>query len=300
MVGIAVLAALVVVLQLLSSVIKIGTVSITLTLIPIVVGAAFYGPGAGAILGTVFGLVVYINSATGADTGGNLVFLANPFLCAVVCIGKGTLSGWCAGLVYRLVARKDAALGRNAVAVLLAAITAPVVNTGVFLLGMVLFFQETLRAWAAGSALLTYALFTLAGVNFLVELGLNLVLSPAVSTLIRAIDPSLDIRTGEISESHHKGRHTTTFSTMYPLAEGGAVIDTPGIKGFGLIDIDDAELWHYFPEMMRTAPDCRFYNCTHTHEPGCAVVEAVERGQIAYPRYESYLKILDEDEKYRK
>ena len=135
----------------------------------------------------MFGLVVYINSATGADTGGNLVFLANPFLCAVVCIGKGTLSGWCAGLVYRLVARKDAALGRNAVAVLLAAITAPVVNTGVFLLGMVLFFQETLRAWAAGSALLTYALFTLAGVNFLVELGLNLVLSPAVSTLIRAI-----------------------------------------------------------------------------------------------------------------
>ena len=120
------------------------------------------------------------------------------------------------------------------------------------------------------------------------------------STLIQAIDPSLDIRTGEISESHHKGRHTTTFSTMYPLAGGGAVIDTPGIKGFGLIDIDDAELWHYFPEMMRTAPDCRFYNCTHTHEPGCAVVEAVERGQIAYPRYESYLKIRDEDEKYRK
>ena len=71
------------------------------------------------------------------------------------------------------------------------------------------------------------------------------------STLIHAIDPSLDIRTGEISDSHHKGRHTTTFSTMYPLAGGGAVIDTPGIKGFGLIDIDDAELWHYFPEMMR-------------------------------------------------
>ena len=182
MVGIAVLAALVVVLQLLSSVIKIGTVSITLTLIPIVVGAAFYGPGAGAILGTVFGLVVYINSATGADYGGNMVFLANPFLCAVVCIGKGTLSGWCAGLVYRLVARKDAALSCIA-----AALVAPVVNTGVFLLGMVLFFQETLRAWAAGSALLTYVLFTLTGVNFLVELGLNLVLSPAVSTLIRAI-----------------------------------------------------------------------------------------------------------------
>lgn len=120
------------------------------------------------------------------------------------------------------------------------------------------------------------------------------------STLIQTIDPSLDIRTGEISDSRHKGRHTTTFSTMYPLAEGGAVIDTPGIKGFGLLDIDDAELWHYFPEMMRVAPGCRFYNCTHTHEPGCAVVEAVKAGEIAWSRYESYLKILDDDEKYRK
>lgn len=120
------------------------------------------------------------------------------------------------------------------------------------------------------------------------------------STLIQTINPSLDIRTGEISDSHHKGRHTTTFSTMYPLAEGGAVIDTPGIKGFGLLDIDDAELWHYFPEMMRVAPGCRFYNCTHTHEPGCAVVEAVKAGEIAWSRYESYLKILDDDEKYRK
>lgn len=120
------------------------------------------------------------------------------------------------------------------------------------------------------------------------------------STLVQTIDPQLDIRTGEISESHDTGRHTTTFSTMYPLAGGGAVIDTPGVKGFGLIDIDDAELGHYFPEMMRTASACRFYNCTHTHEPGCAVVEAVKRGEIAWSRYESYLKILDEDEKYRK
>lgn len=120
------------------------------------------------------------------------------------------------------------------------------------------------------------------------------------STLVKAVDPALDIRTGEISGSHHKGRHTTTFSTMYPLAGGGWIIDTPGIKGFGLIDIDDAELWHYFPEMMRHAPGCRFYNCTHTHEPGCAVAEAVERGEIARARYESYLKIRSEDEKYRK
>lgn len=120
------------------------------------------------------------------------------------------------------------------------------------------------------------------------------------STLVAAVEQGLDIKTGEISQSHHKGKHTTTFSTMYPLADGGYIIDTPGIKGFGLIDIDDAELAHYFPEMMRYLPDCRFYNCSHTHEPGCAVVEAVKSGEIAYPRYESYLKIMDEDDKYRK
>ena len=120
------------------------------------------------------------------------------------------------------------------------------------------------------------------------------------STLVRAIDPTLDIRTGEISESHGKGRHTTTFSTMYALAGGGQVIDTPGIKGFGLIDIDDGELWHYFPEMMRIGRDCRFYNCTHTHEPGCAVTQAVMQGEISPMRYESYLKMLDDDDKYRK
>ena len=119
------------------------------------------------------------------------------------------------------------------------------------------------------------------------------------STLVGSIDPTLDIRTGEISDSHQQGKHTTTFSTMYPL-EGGYIIDTPGIKGFGLIDIDDKELCRYFPEMMRLAPECRFYNCTHTHEPGCAVTEAVKEGRVAWSRYESYLKILDEDDKYRK
>lgn len=119
------------------------------------------------------------------------------------------------------------------------------------------------------------------------------------STLVRAICPEVEIRTGEISESHHKGRHTTTFSTMYSLPTGGRVIDTPGIKGFGLIDIDDAELWHYFPEMLSRGAECRFYNCTHTHEPGCAVAGAVAAGEIAESRYMSYLKMMDEDEKYR-
>lgn len=119
------------------------------------------------------------------------------------------------------------------------------------------------------------------------------------STLVRAIDPTIEIRTGEISESFHKGKHTTTFSTMYRVA-GGFVIDTPGVKGFGLIDIENEELWHYFPEMIGRAGECRFFNCTHTHEPHCAVVEAVKSGEIAFSRYESYLKILDEDDKYRK
>ena len=119
------------------------------------------------------------------------------------------------------------------------------------------------------------------------------------STLIGAIDPTIDIRTGEISDSFHKGKHTTTFSTMYRIAEG-YIIDTPGVKGFGLIDIDDKELWHYFPEMISRAGECKFFNCTHTHEPHCAVIEAVKREEIAFSRYESYLKILDEDDKYRK
>ena len=119
------------------------------------------------------------------------------------------------------------------------------------------------------------------------------------STLIGAIDPTIEIRTGEISDSFHKGKHTTTFSTMYRVADG-YIIDTPGVKGFGLIDIDEKELWHYFPEMISRAGECKFFNCTHTHEPHCAVMEAVKSEEIAFSRYESYLKILDEDDKYRK
>lgn len=122
------------------------------------------------------------------------------------------------------------------------------------------------------------------------------------STLIKTVSPGLDIRTGQISRAHGKGMHTTTFSQMYPLTIdgcGGDVIDTPGIKGFGLVDIEGGELYHYFPDLMRVACDCQYYNCTHTHEPGCAVVRAVDRGEVAGQRYLSYLKMLEEDEKYR-
>lgn len=120
------------------------------------------------------------------------------------------------------------------------------------------------------------------------------------STLIKSLDPAANVRIAEISGYHHKGRHTTTFSRMYPLPFGGYIIDTPGIKGFGLIDIRPEELYRFFPEMMKYAAGCQYYNCTHTHEPDCAVKAALAAGEIAESRYVSYLKTLEEDEKYRK
>lgn len=119
------------------------------------------------------------------------------------------------------------------------------------------------------------------------------------SSLINAMDPSLSLRTGEISLSHLQGKHTTTFYEMHPLASGGFIIDTPGIRGFGLVDIAPEELSTYFPEMLRVMDDCRFKPCTHTHEPDCAVKQAVDEGRIAPERYNSYLGMLEEETKYR-
>lgn len=120
------------------------------------------------------------------------------------------------------------------------------------------------------------------------------------SSLIKAIDPSLDlIKTGEISAAHLQGRHTTTFYQMHPIAGGGYIIDTPGIRGFGLVDLEKEELSTYFPEMLKVMDNCRFKPCTHTHEPGCAVKEAVENGEISSDRYYSYLGMLEEETKYR-
>ena len=186
-VTLSILAAVIVVLQLVASSIKIGTVSFTLVLIPIVVGAAFYGKAAGAFLGAVFGIMAFIGCATGSDFGGSVLFNANPFICFLVCIAKGSLSGFCAGLVYRLVSGKAPSLGRSYVASLLAALTAPVVNTGLFCLSMVLFYHDVLVEWAAGSEILNYVLFGMVGVNFLVETGINLICSPAINTIVRAV-----------------------------------------------------------------------------------------------------------------
>ena len=119
------------------------------------------------------------------------------------------------------------------------------------------------------------------------------------SSLIKALDPSLDPRVGEISEAHIQGKHTTTFYEMYSLSSGGFIVDTPGLRGFGLVNLKKEEIALYFPEMLKASEDCRFTPCTHTHEPGCAVKEAVENGEISYERYSSYLGMLDEEGKYR-
>lgn len=121
------------------------------------------------------------------------------------------------------------------------------------------------------------------------------------STLINALVPGVNLRTAEISDAHDAGMHTTTFSEMIELPVGGYLIDTPGIKGFGTFDMEPEEISSYFKEIFQTSQHCRFSNCTHTHEPGCAVIEAVENHYIAASRYQSYLSMLEDkdDQKYR-
>jgi len=120
------------------------------------------------------------------------------------------------------------------------------------------------------------------------------------SSLLNAIDPDLKIKTMDISEYHKQGKHSTTFPEMHELKNGGYVIDTPGIRGFGVIDMEKNEIYHFFPEIFKASADCQFSNCLHVHEPGCAVKEAVKNGMIHISRYSSYLSILDDrNGKYR-
>ena len=121
------------------------------------------------------------------------------------------------------------------------------------------------------------------------------------STLINRLVPHANLRTSEISDAHNTGMHTTTFSEMIPIDPSGYLIDTPGIKGFGTFDMEPEEITGYFKDIFRFSKDCRFSNCTHTHEPGCAVLEALENHYIAESRYQSYLSMLDDKEegKYR-
>ena len=119
------------------------------------------------------------------------------------------------------------------------------------------------------------------------------------SSIIKALDPSLNPKVGLISAAHLQGKHTTSLYEMYPLAGGGFIVDTPGLRGFGLVDLEKEEISKYFPEMLRVADNCRFVPCTHTHEPGCAVKQALEDGTISPERYNSYLGMLEEDKKFR-
>lgn len=120
------------------------------------------------------------------------------------------------------------------------------------------------------------------------------------STLLNVLNPELKLKTEEISDYHKQGKHITTFPEMHPLPFGGFAIDTPGLRGFGVVDMEKNEIYHFFPEIFRVAANCRFYNCLHLDEPGCAVRQAVENGGINWLRYRSYLSILyDENTKYR-
>lgn len=181
MVGLALLAALVVVLQTVASGIRVGPIPITLTLVPIVIGAILYGPGAGAGLGAVFGLVTAIAGLTGADTGTQALIQASPFWTLATCLVKAAAAGWAAGLAYRALRR------RQTLGCIVAAIAAPVVNTGLFLLAMVTVLRASLEAWAGGTDLVYYVFVVLTGVNFLVELGINAVLSIAIARIVQVV-----------------------------------------------------------------------------------------------------------------
>lgn len=120
------------------------------------------------------------------------------------------------------------------------------------------------------------------------------------SSLVNRIEPGLQLKTAMISDAHDSGKHTTTFAEMFPLHIGGYIVDTPGLRSFGIIDMKKEELSHFFPEIFAISDQCRFNNCTHTHEPGCAVIEALETGEVSESRYMSYLSMIDESGgKYR-
>ncbi len=120
------------------------------------------------------------------------------------------------------------------------------------------------------------------------------------STLLNKLDPALQLKTMEVSESHQQGKHTTTYAEMHMISPGTSVIDTPGIKGYGMVDIEKEELFHFFPEIFIESQDCKFNNCLHMNEPDCAVIAAVEKGAISISRYQSYINLLsDFSSKYR-
>ena len=191
LVQLALLIALVIALQMVSALIPPigGTVSITLTLVPVVVGGILLGKKAGAILGFAFGAIVLANCISALDPGGSILWNANALFTALICFVKGTLAGFVPALLYELIKGKGEKtnIGREFGATVVAAIASPIVNTGLFVVGMFLLFKDTLYAWADGSDIVMYVLFGLAGLNFLVEFIINLVLSPAIVRIVAAV-----------------------------------------------------------------------------------------------------------------
>lgn len=185
MTSLALLAALIVVLQTVASGIRIGPVPISLTLVPIVVGAILFGPSAGAGLGAVFGVVCLIAGITGADQFTNVLWLASPGWLVVVCVGKAVLCGLCAGLVAK------ALHARQALGCICAALCAPIVNTGVFAVGMLTVFRPVLQNYAGGTDVLYFLFVAFIGVNFLVEFGVNAVLSAAIARIVQVVQKQL-------------------------------------------------------------------------------------------------------------
>ena len=179
--GIGIFAAIVVVLQLVATLVPLYPFAITLVLVPIVIGAALYGIAAGGILGAIFGLVVLVMSISGQDIGGQLLWVANPFATAMVIMLRGILAGMAAGIVYRIFAARNTLFG-----VVLAAIVCPVVNTGLFLLAMYFIFPYFLDMWAAGATTVYFLFIGLAGINFVIELTINIILSPTIVRIINA------------------------------------------------------------------------------------------------------------------
>jgi uncharacterized membrane protein len=185
LVSMGILSAIIIVLQVLVTYFPTKPFAITLALIPIIIGSALFDEKAGAFLGGAFSVVVIIMCVIGADVGGAMVWNANPFLCALVCMTKGVCAGYVSGLLYRLISKSN-----TVVATIVAGLSAPIVNTGIFILGLVLFFRPILQQWAGGSDVLYYVIFGLLGINFLVEVGVNMLLSPVIIKILQAIQKS--------------------------------------------------------------------------------------------------------------
>ena len=180
--GLAIFTALIIVLQVLCTFVRFGPFSITLALAPIIIGAAMYGRKAGAYLGLVFGLVVLITGLFGWDGGTVMLLLSqNAIGCILICTVKGAAAGWVAGAVYELLSKRS-----ELAAVVTAGILCPIVNTGLFIVGMMFFYLSTLQSWASGEAMLYYIIFGLTGLNFVIELAVNLVLASGITRIIKA------------------------------------------------------------------------------------------------------------------